>query len=402
MQLPQPSSYSNTPNAAQENNFYRAYINVPYSGKDFVFSAIHDSIFLVDHAKFQLNPPLPFFVPSIVRAEADEQYLGNNTPGSEGKHSVHVVACAQCGTPPEPHNAPGALFISFPDGKLGEIAKAADIRTDPKLNTTVLALRTTASGDDYPQGKVGGTIVGWAPSASQMWSRVLYDWLRRGGPTVNVKAAVEMQTDAIAPTFASDKLGFINVYTFYSTGTSKGWIKKCSLEANPRIYGMVSDQQICATSVDAFLATSRGYPFDVTFIDNVYRPGTATGGKHGGEPLVDTRLNNATLTSSSQNLSILGSLGLPRGRFNTYTWDGRYGGSAYYFFKQHLIQPPSPNDKPPGGSNAPQPGQAQTNAPNSGDLRPSYANDGMAGEIAFHKVKYMTPCQIDKFLVTGY
>lgn len=403
IQIPQPDTYSNTPTAAQENRFYRAYVNVPYSGKDFVFSAIHDSIFLVDHAKFQTSPGTPYFVPSIVRAEADEQYQGNSVvPGSEGQHVVHVVACAQCGTPPEPHNAPGALFVSFPDGKLAEISKIADLRTEPKLNTTQLALRTTAPGDDYPQGQLGGSVTGFAPSASQMWSRVFYDWLRRGGPTVNVKAVIGMQTDAIAPSFAGDDLGFLNVYTFYSTGDSKGWIKKRSLQANPRIYGMVSDQQIVATSIDSFLAPSIGYPFDVTFIDNVYRPGTASGGKHGGEPLVDARLNNPTLTSSSQNMPILGSLGLPRGRYNSYTWGGKYGGSAYHFFKERLIRPPSPTDTPPGGANAPQPGQAQTSAGSAGDLRPTYANEGMAGEVAFHKVKFMTPCQIDKYLVTGY
>ena len=401
-QTPLPSTYAFTPASAQENNFYRAYINVPYSGKDFVFAAIHDSIFLVDHSKFQLDPGLPYFVPSIVRAEADEQYMGNNTPGSEGKHVVHVTACAQCGTPPEPHNAPGALFVSFPDGKLGELGKVADFRTDPILNTTALAIRTTTSGDDYPQGKLGGTTVGWAPSAAQMWSRVFYDWLRRGGPTVNVKAVVDMQTDAIAPSFASNDLGFINVYTFYSTGSSKGWIKKRSLETNPRIYGVLSDQQICATSLKPFLATSRGYPFDVTFIDNVYRSGTASGGKHGGEPIVDTRMSNAILTSSSQNPSILGSLGLPRGRYNSYTWDGRFGGSAYYFFKLNLVQPQTSTSKPPGGANAPQPGQPQKTAANAGELRPTYASDGMAGEIAFHKEKFMTPCQIDKFMTTGF
>lgn len=401
-QTPLPSTYANTPAAAQENNFYRAYINVPYAGKDFVFAAIHDSIFLVDHAKFQLNPALPYFVPSIVRAEADEQYLGNNTPGSEGRHVVHVTACAQCGTPPEPHNAPGALFVSFPDGKLSELAKVADFRNDPILNTTTLAIRTTTPGDDYPQGKPGGTIVGWAPSAAQMWSRVFYDWLRRGGPSVNVKAVIDMQTDAIAPPFAANDLGFINVYTFFSTGANKGWIKKRTIEANPRIYGVLSDQQICAVSVKPFLATSRGYPFDVLFIDNVYRGGTANGGKHGGEPIVDTRMNNATLTSSSQNLPILDALGLPRGRYNTYSWDGRFGGSAYYFFKQNLIQPASSAPQPPGGANAPQPGQPQTTAQNAGDLRPSYASDGMAGEIAFHKEKFMTPCQIDKFMTTGF
>jgi hypothetical protein len=101
-------------------------------------------------------------------------------------------------------------------------------------------------------------------------------------------------------------------------------------------------------------------------------------------------------------MPILGSLGLPRGRYNSYTWGGKYGGSAYYFFKEHLIRPPSPTDKPPGGANAPQPGQAQTSSGSAGNLRPTYANEGMAGEVAFHKEKFMTPCQIDKYLVTGY
>ncbi len=345
---------------------------------------------------------MPYFVPSIVKAEADEQYAAGSVPGTPDAHKVHVVACAQCGTPPEPHNNGGALFISFPDGKLGEISKPSDIRTNSYLNTAQLVLRTTINGDDYPQGKLGGSIIGFAPSASQMWSRVFYDWLRHGGSTVNVKAVVDMQTDAIAPSYASNDLGFINVYTFYSSGDNKGWIRKKTLESNPRIYGMVSDQQVVAVSTQPFLATSQGYPYDVAFTDNVFRLGTTSGGKHGGEPIVDTRINNPLLTASSQNQPIISALGLPRGKANDYTWAGKFGGSAYYFYKRHLIYPPSPTDTASGGANAPQHGQPQPSAPAQGDLRPTYDKDGMSGEIAFHKVKFMTPCQIDQFLVTGY
>lgn len=405
MQIPQPTSFASTPAADQENNFYRAYRNIPYGGKDFVFSAVHDSIILVDPAKFVANPSLPYFVPSIVKVEADEQYQGSNVPGTPGQHVVHAVSCAQCGTPPDPRCAAGALLISFPDGKLGEIAKPADIRTDPKLNQTSVAIRTTDPGDDYPQGNLGGSVslpvVGAAPNASQMWSRVLYDWLRRGGPAVNVRAVVDMMGDAIAPSYAADDLGFMNAYTFIFDGQNNGWIKKKSL-LSQRIYGALSDQQIAAVTQTQSQSPSRGYVFDVAYLDNVYRPGTMSGGKHAGEPIVDTRLNNPQLTSSSVNPPTTGIYGLPRGRFSQFTWNGRYGGYGYWFFKRKLTGPISPPDPPSGGTNLPQPGQPQVNAPTAGDLRPTYVNEGLAAEIAFHKVKFMTPCEIDSFEKTGF
>lgn len=407
LQIPQPHSYASTPTADQENGFYRAYRNIAYGGRDFVFAAVHDSIILVDPAKFVATPSnLPYFVPSIVRVEADEQYQGSNVPGAPGQHTVHAVSCAQCGTPPDPRCAAGALVLSFPDGKLGEIPKASDIRTDPKLNQTPVAVRTTAAGEDYPQGNLGASVslpvVGASPTASQMWSRVLYDWLRRGGPAVNVKGVVDMMGDAIAPSYANDELGFMNTYTFIFDGQNNGWIKKKSL-LTERIYGVLSDQQIAAVTQTQSQSPSRGYVFDVAFLDNVYRPGTISGGKHAGEPIVDSRMNNPQLTSSSVNPPEVGIYGYPRGRYSEFTWNGRHGGYGYWFFKRRLTQPTVlPTDPPSGGANAPQTGQPQTNAPNTGDLRPTYINEGLASEIAFHKVKFMTPCVVDAFQKTGF
>ena len=213
MQIPQPISYANTSSADQENGFYRAYRNIPYGGRDFVFAAVHDGIILVDHAKFVASPNLPYFVPSIVWVEADEQFKGGTVPGSPGKQTVHSVACAQSGTPPDPRSAAGALLLSFPDGKLGEISKVADIRNDPKLGQTALTVRTTVAGDDYPQGNLGGTIVGGAMNGSQMWSRIYYDWLRRGGPALHVKAVVDMQNPTpLRPCMPPIRSDFLNAY----------------------------------------------------------------------------------------------------------------------------------------------------------------------------------------------
>lgn len=399
--IPKPESFGFVSAADHDKGFFKAYRNIPYGNKDFVFAAIHDTVMLVDQARFVANPPLPYFIPSIVKADADQRFVrdGQNT------HVVHAAACAQCASSNDPRPAPGALVIGFPDGRIAEFGKAADIRTDAHLNQCQMTLASTMAGNDYPQGPISlnppasWQVLGTHPSVSQMFSRVLYDWLKRAGPTLNIKSVLDMMSDQLATAQPPDE-GFMNVYTFIRNGQYAGWIKKRALLVD-RVYAPVSDQQVFGVSTNEFSVASTGYTFDALVIDEVYRPGRMLGGKHGGEPIVDARLSNPLVASGQANPSEAGFFNWPWDHKPRFCWKGRYGGSAYYFFKRKLI-PALPQTGPSGGTNIPQPHQPQPAAPSVGDIRSTYLQDGLAGEISFHRVQSMVQYDIDKFGQTGY
>ena len=81
--IPEPSNFARMQPDQQENSFYKAYINVPYDKKDFVFAALGDNVTLADFRNFKTsNPDLPYIIPSIVKCEADQQFDDKDQNGA--------------------------------------------------------------------------------------------------------------------------------------------------------------------------------------------------------------------------------------------------------------------------------------------------------------------------------
>lgn len=422
VQLPSPTSVANVSAASQMNGFYSAFVNVPFNGKDFVFYAASQQALIVDHATFMATFPSPT-VPSVVKIDADQYFLDKQMAYQPGSHTVHAVACALCPCTIDPNPNPGGLLVSFPDGKISELASPQNIRNDPELSITAMATRTSTTSKDYPSGPTYGAdpignvvsppVLGATGSVAQHFSKLMYDWLRNAGPNVDVQAVVNLQNDSLQSP-ASPDVGYMVLYTFAPSGMYKT-VQRSMLLAD-REYGQLSDSQVGAVSINEFSAPSTAYTWDASVIDEVAQPGTTLGGRHAGQPVVDPRLpknppytmNNPTISSGSTEPSTAGFFNLPQNEVPNYCWQGRWGGWGYSFFKIKMV--PSltnpitgqPVTDPAGGCNIPPVGVEQPIAASTGAVRPTYTYNGLCGEISFHRVQNSTSYQVGQVNQTGY
>jgi hypothetical protein len=352
--VPQPAASYPVPNDQQQNNCYLAYVDVPYKTAHFVFGAIGGSsgsqdagnaaagtTRLVDVRNWvESATGLPYHVPTLVKAEADEFKEASSAPfGSSA--TFHSAACAEPASVYDPRPSPGALTIEFPDGQPPELNKPQDLLTDSQLNSNGQhATVQTSSPGDFPADP-GSQIVSpgpWPfssgplnqPNIADCWRVTLYDWIRRGGTKVQIDQIIGMQTtpfiqanpatidwkSQLIPngpvvdittmvTGPQIPFGMMNIYKFDSNGNV---IIKSTPES-PYPYQVVSENQLYAESINHFNSTigqlnfhhvtlpqlngqqnitsdiQISNTFDVYVRDQVRVPGKTLGGKHGGEPL---------------------------------------------------------------------------------------------------------------------
>ncbi|MBK9140932.1 MAG: hypothetical protein IPM23_00445 [Candidatus Melainabacteria bacterium] len=210
--IPQPTAQAPVAANHKIGNFYKSYVNIPYTADgvttDFVFGGIGDSIKIVDHKKWTTNVPgIPYQIPTIIRAEAD-QSLASPTDPSDRR--VKVVACAQPATVHDPLPAPGALSVSLPDGPVPELTDPGDLYQEAELNNGGAdpADLLTADIGDYPSD-AGSKMVelSWPEDSSDsthptadVWRVALHDWIRRAGTKANISSVISMQSTAFRVT----------------------------------------------------------------------------------------------------------------------------------------------------------------------------------------------------------
>lgn len=410
--LPKPQTLSSVGPDQRIGNFYRSYVNTPYGDKDFVFAGIAEGATIVDNNKFAKTiDTLPYFIPSIVRAEADQ--MVSTTDGTNIHKGVqHAAACAQPFNVYDPKPAPGILSLSFPDGRPPEIASLGNMWNEPQLmspskGTDVL----TPLGGDYPGGggilapnpwgASGGGASGTTP-VTVIWSSSFYDWLRRGGTKVDInslKAAVASPfLGAIPPSG-----GQSNVFGFNPDGT----IRSGQVAIQPMPYMQVGENQFLAVTKEA-LVSSEPVKYDVIVRDQGNRRGRIGGGRHGGEPL-DNPVYAAglaagtagaggafggTVTWTPTGASLLGILGIQGN-----PWSGGLLGvipSGIAILGPYslitLVYPPTtpnwvvgPNNDFGQGVIPAAPIISFTNGPAGGAQRPTYTTNGTVVDVRFRK-----------------
>ena len=124
-----------------------------------------------------------------MKIEADELYKSDTS-----SRTVHAVAAAVAGTVTDQRPYPGAFTISFPDGPPPEISSPGDLINNVQIQADPTDSLQTAAAGDYPQTALSFyTIAGLPdpdpnhPQFENVLSTALYDWLKRGGVTVNVQ-----------------------------------------------------------------------------------------------------------------------------------------------------------------------------------------------------------------------
>ena len=204
--VPIPNATAPVPGNLQINGQYKAFVNIPYNGVNFVFGGIGTSTRLVDHRNFATTvASLDYQVPTIVQAQADELIRTSQTPNGA---VFHTVACAQPSSVFDPKPAPGALAIEFPDGALPEFKKPGDLLTYNGLQTgnSSNATIATANGGDYPTDATAALTANPSPwpsdvastSLQDIWRCTLFDWIRRAGTKANIDQVINMQSMAFA------------------------------------------------------------------------------------------------------------------------------------------------------------------------------------------------------------
>lgn len=285
--LPKPNSWAAVGSGQSQSGFYLAHVNCPFDGEDFVFAGISDKIKLVDTTKFAKTiSSLPYQMPAIVRAEADQLF-------QEGNRVVHSIACACSASVFDPIPAPGSLSIAFPDGRHPAIDQPIDLLQWAKLTgSSPMTIESPSGTSDFPNSSGGSMSPGsWtgpgSATVSNVWSQVLYDWYRQSGTKLDAKSAIDMQNNALLTPGLPGPFttGFMDIYQVDQTGLIT---QKMSLIA-PDPFESVSNKQMYAElkAVDQTVVGKSGTPadWDVYIRDQVTQWGNPNGGIHAGQPL---------------------------------------------------------------------------------------------------------------------
>ncbi len=287
--VPQPETADGTlDNNNTAGGFYKAYVNMPLAGVNFVFAGIGDAIRIVNPDRWQTtDPDLPYQFPTIVKAEAQQKV---NTD-AHGSHVLSSVACAQPASVYNPRPAPGALTLSFPDGVpdgAEAIQKPLDLYSGFLQESSDTSNFLAATSGDYPVtsgSQLSDSSTSWPLSstdpdilAGSVCKLAIYDWIRRAGTKANIDSIVGMHYTQFIPQGAnvswppppdtasgSIPCGVAHVYRFDTDGV----IYYESAEIKPSKYWVISDKQ---NFVECFTAIKNGAskfevkPVDLTII----------------------------------------------------------------------------------------------------------------------------------------
>lgn len=314
--IPKPTgTYCKVDESQQQNGFYKAFMNIPYKQKNYVFAATENETLIVDFRKFKANSgSLPYQAPSIIKCEADQQFQSVNGNGELANNIVHAAACAQPSCMIDQREHSGALVFDFPNGLLPEIGRPGDLLVNTQVTRSPTdRLRSPISGDFPPTALSKIRLYSFEdtdhPPFGDVVRVAIYDWLRRSGPRTNVDQVVQMFNTAFDAT--AGKAPQSHIFQVDPTGNIIDKVQTMT----PNITDCVSHKQIYAVSGLA-IHSSAGGVFDIYLKDFCYQPGRQQGGIHAGEPLplADT---NITPAVGSNPPDLLGQSSLMKRGFPT-------------------------------------------------------------------------------------
>ncbi len=297
--IPQPQSVASVSSTQQSQGFYVPDAVINYNNTPFVFAAQGANTTLVDFRAFQTSiAGLPFSTPAVIKVDADEQYTENESL----TRTIHATAAALAGTIVDQRPNPGAFTITFTDGPVPEIVQPGDLINNAQVQTDPTDIMQTPLTGDYPQTALSNFQLPALPDASpdhpkfeNVFSVAFYDWLKRGGLTVNVQSVINMLLTPM-----NYGAGGPQQQRFHLT--SSGAITNDSIPWGQTDL-CVSNKQFRAIS-GLGIVSSNAYSYDLQITDYVHAPGAAKGGLHAGEPLnvpgtTGANPNAATYTAGS-------------------------------------------------------------------------------------------------------
>lgn len=278
--IPQPPQFAEIAADKQSREFYMAFTNIPYKDSPFVFSAVGDAVTLVDGKQFKETPSgLPFFVPSIISCEADQEYVSKDQFGNPSRRVVHAKAWAQAAAAPDKRPAPGAFSVSLPSGSIPDIDSLFLMYTNDMLSKPPADETVTARNNDSPPASLSICtlpILNEArPPIGQLMRLALYDWIKRNGPNLNVQSML---------TAFSAKFPYSPApHRILLECDVNGMVTMRSQPISANYALATSHNQWSAISGLAYKSGVNVY--DLFIKDYVFQAGRQLGGMHAGEPL---------------------------------------------------------------------------------------------------------------------
>ncbi|MCC7528357.1 MAG: hypothetical protein IT342_07530 [Candidatus Melainabacteria bacterium] len=293
--VPSPSSKASLSGQPTQNGKYMSYTNYPYNGKNFVFTGAGSSIKLIDKKNFKTSLALPYFIPSVVMAEADQKFFENGDT-SKPVRIVHSLACAQPACIPDPRPAPGLFIADFIDGAVPKsIERPSDFLNQSQLNggPNPAFIKKAWGGDYNGPGSTGTLVPDSSLGASTMQpagalAAAIHDWLRQGGHKVNIDSVIAMINGSGIP---GGKFQANQMYKWRID--SNGTISCVASVGAKEPYIALSENQLymeCTDALDEIDASlpppgNKTSPWAVYMKDECRQWGEVAGGQHAGQPL---------------------------------------------------------------------------------------------------------------------
>jgi len=321
-----PTGWAGSFAGATSNGVYLSYKPVNFDGKTWVFAGVGDSMRLLDPKKFKTAPTgVPWHHKTILRAEAVQDLNDDGIVAS-----TKSVAVAQPASVFDPKPAPGALVISFPDGRPdGSCAmnRLSDLYGGCLADGDDDSDVYRAVNGDYPVDPT--SMIASDPTwpipadptqqAANACKIGVYDWLKRAGTKANVASVVNMHNTPFNATSPATvnwppgnpdakpiPNGSAHIFRFNPSGT----VSYQSKQVNPAPFYIISDQQMLIESfgvltygaaadvvvkpidlgppiMDSDGEVKLTLKYDLYIRDYARRPGNLNGGKHSGEPMDD-------------------------------------------------------------------------------------------------------------------
>lgn len=295
VKIPTPNSKAALGGSPTQNGKYMSYTNYRYDGKDFVFTAAGSTIKLVDTKKFRATLGLPYYIPAIVMAEADQKFFENGD-STKPARIVHSVSCAQPACVPDPRPAPGMFIADFIDGSVpNSIERPSDLLNQSQLTggPNPASMKTPIGGDYNGPGSTGTLVSDSSLGSSSMppangMAAAIHDWLRQGGHKVNIDSVIAMLSGTGLPSgkFMPNKMyrWIIDQNGNIQVNESNGFKEPYIAVSENQLYMECTD---ALDEVDAALPPpgNKTSPWACYMKDECRKWGQINGGQHAGQPL---------------------------------------------------------------------------------------------------------------------
>lgn len=282
--IPRPVDLSEVPPSLNSNGDYSAFVNIPLDGADFYFAGLAPNSALASAARFHAPDGKRVCSAIKIRAKVMPKGCDSFTDRILQQDGVAAVACS---VPEARHDVapPAVMALSFPHGRVNQLRSFADMLASSELSRENISIKHSAGGDfpDDPGAQLvdgAQNIEGVINSPSDLVAKGMYDWLR----TCHGKVRLDSVIATVNAPFSWDSSAPQSLlYGLEKDGSVK------LIQSKVFTCQTIHDKQEYAAA-DEVQAWGKSWTF--TWRDEVSNLGN-DGGKHGGLPLFDRRLNAA-------------------------------------------------------------------------------------------------------------